>query len=434
MSLNAAKGKTADGEVFRHTAPRADGNGKIIDPDARKSETRNLWGWIGLGALFLLALVLLVIRSDAVPMQLWDESRNANNALEALNGHWLAPAYNGVADHWNTKPPLLIWCIAALLKLGMPPLWALRSPSIIAAFATLGLVWGVLRYALRDPAAATIAGALLLTSWLYVGPHGARTGDYDSLESLFILGYVLTFWTAISERPRPNWLFGTAAFIIAAVLTKGVAGALAVPGLLVFAMVRSRALLVLLKDWRTWAAAAITVVACAGYYLTRETYDPGYISAVLGQRVDRPFRRRQRRARRKPAILRRRAGQVVRAWDHPAPVGDPAGAGRRRTPSEPGPDHWHMRRGPARGAIPREDQADLVRHADHSAVQHGGRDRRRGRVGLGAGFNVRLFTARHRSHSPSFSSAPAGSLYIWTRLYLVDRMSRLTVSSGTGAS
>ena len=73
---------------------------------------------LALGALLALWAGVLVERYDAVPLQLWDESRNANNALElalsarGLSG-WRAPTFGGAPDHWNTKPPLLIWLMAA---------------------------------------------------------------------------------------------------------------------------------------------------------------------------------------------------------------------------------------------------------------------------------------------------------------------------------
>ena len=250
-------------------------------------QTLAAWGWVGLAALVVLALALLAFKSASLPLQLWDESRNANNALEmARHGHWLTPTYNGVVDFWNTKPPLLIWCMAALMKLGAAPLWAVRIPSLLAALATLGVMWSVLGYGLGDMAAANIAGALLLSSRLYVGVHAARTGDYDALESLFILGYVIAFWAAFSgPRARPNWLFATALCIFGAVMTKGVAGGLATPGLIVFAASRPRRLAALLADVRTWAAVALTAILCAGYYLSRQAYNPGYVQAVLANEI-----------------------------------------------------------------------------------------------------------------------------------------------------
>src|ERR1700730_8648375 len=76
------------------------------------------WDTLCLGSFLLLGFSLLMLRYDQLPLQLWDESRNANNALEiARYGHWLVPTYKRGPDHWNTKPPLLIWQMAALIAL-----------------------------------------------------------------------------------------------------------------------------------------------------------------------------------------------------------------------------------------------------------------------------------------------------------------------------
>ena len=239
-----------------------------------------------LGLLAVLFLFGLVVRSDALPMHLWDESRNANNALEAARGgHWLAPYYNGVVDHWNTKPPLLIWMIASGMSLGLPPLWALRLPSLLAAAGTLSLIWAALRFGLRDRLAAAIAVALVLSSPLYMGIHGVRTGDYDGLETFFVVSYVLSFWRLLRGPAGGGWFLAFAGGLVGAVMTKGIAGMLAAPGLaLCLAANRGRALQ-LIRDWRSWVYCGAVAVVCLGYYATREFYDHGYIAAVLANEV-----------------------------------------------------------------------------------------------------------------------------------------------------
>ncbi len=239
-------------------------------------------GWDVMALVLLAALwaALFLVRYDALPMQLWDESRNANNALEmALHGRWLVPTYLGAPDHWNTKPPLLIWAMAGGLRLGLAPLIALRLPSWLAAAASVGAVWGLLRFEMKDRLAAFAAGVLLLSAVIYIGPHAARTGDYDALESAFLLGYVLCFWKAF-EDGRTRWLFAAAVLMVLGVLTKGVAALLPLPGLGLYALTRPVALGGFLKDGRTWAAAALFLFVAGGYYLIREAYDPGYLSAT----------------------------------------------------------------------------------------------------------------------------------------------------------
>ena len=238
------------------------------------------WDVLAVAALLALWAVLFLLRYDALPIQLWDESRNANNALEmALHGRWLTPTYASVVDHWNTKPPLLIWAMAAGLRLGLPTLVALRLTSWLAAAATGLGVWAALRFAAKDRLAAFAGALMLFSAAVYIGPHAARTGDYDALESAFIAAYVLAFWGAV-ETGRLRWLYAAAACMALGVMTKGVAAVLPLPGLAVFALTRPRRLAGWLTDWRAWGAAALFLAVAGGYYLSREAYDPGYLSVI----------------------------------------------------------------------------------------------------------------------------------------------------------
>jgi 4-amino-4-deoxy-L-arabinose transferase-like glycosyltransferase len=240
------------------------------------------WDWLQVGTLFLLWLCLLVLRNGSLPLQIWDESRLANSALEMVrSGHWLIPSYNGVPDHWNVKPPLLIWQMAVLMWLGLPPLLAVRLPTMLAALATVGTVWAVCRYALRDRVAAALAGFLLLSSLYYTDIHIARTGDYDVPLSLLTLLYVVAFCAAIErdDQIRTGWFAISVAAFFLAVMTKGVAGTFGLVGLLVFSLMRGR-LVMLLSNRRIWLMALLVLILCLGYYGSRELYDPGYLQAV----------------------------------------------------------------------------------------------------------------------------------------------------------
>jgi 4-amino-4-deoxy-L-arabinose transferase-like glycosyltransferase len=242
----------------------------------------DLWDMLSLGALLLVGFCLMALRYDSLPLLFWDESRAANNALEMVrSGHWLVPSYGGVPDHWQTKPPLLIWQISVLMRLGLPPLLAVRLPTMLAALATVGVVWGVCRYALRDRAAATVSGFLLLLSLFYTKIHIARTGDYDALLTFFTLCYVLAFWKSIERAGtvRISWFAVSAAGLVLAVMTKGVAGTFALAGLFVFSLISGR-LVILFGNVRVWLLALLALSLCLAYYGSREQYDPGYLQAV----------------------------------------------------------------------------------------------------------------------------------------------------------
>lgn len=235
-----------------------------------------------IGGVVIAALFALLWNYQGLPLQYWDESRNANNALEmALGSSWLVPTYEGVVDHWNTKPPLLIWLMAGMMKLELPPLLAVRLPSAVAAAATLIMVWAAVRFGLRDKLAALIAAALLLSSRGYTGIHGAHTGDYDTLLALFTTGYVLSVWQALTHQGqrKVGWMFSAGICLVLAVMTKGPAGTFGLIGLFLFVLLTAQ-LISVLSDWRWWLTALGVCSISASYYLIRETYDPGYLQAV----------------------------------------------------------------------------------------------------------------------------------------------------------
>jgi 4-amino-4-deoxy-L-arabinose transferase-like glycosyltransferase len=233
--------------------------------------------------LLVPAAFILLVNNGSTPMLLWDESRNANNALEmSYNGHWLVTYFNGLPDHWNTKPPLLIWFMALLLRLGLSPLLAVRLPSMIAGIATVLGIFFFCRFRLQDRAAGLFAGLTLLSAPLFVGWHGARTGDYDSFVTLFTATYTLAFWEYIEaqDRKRTSWLIAAGVALTLSILTKGVGGVLALPSLLLYLLLRGR-LLQALRDRKLWLILLAVILVCGGYYRLREHFDPGYLTAVI---------------------------------------------------------------------------------------------------------------------------------------------------------
>ncbi len=248
----------------------------------RLAGSRVVWDVGCLAAFICLWLVALVLRYDALPLQPWDEGRNIVNAYGMASGQgWLVPLYEGAPDHWQEKPPVLTWSVAALLRLGLPDLLALRLPSFTAVLASILVMWAVCRFALRDRIAGLIAGLLLLSSTLFLGIHVGRTGDFDALLSLFALCSVITFWAAVAgDGPvRVRWFAACGAAVALAIMTKGVAGAFAPAGLALFAALTGR-LRKLLGNTSVWLIALASIGVCLLYYFGRELVDPGYLRAV----------------------------------------------------------------------------------------------------------------------------------------------------------
>jgi 4-amino-4-deoxy-L-arabinose transferase-like glycosyltransferase len=213
------------------------------------------------------------------PLELWDESRNANNAISmVLHGHWMVAYYDGAPDHWNTKPLLLTWLHATLMKLGVTPLLALRIPSALAATGCVLLIYRFCRNRLSLPVGAVLAGLLLMSSIRFFGFHVAISGDFDALLSLLIVSYCLSFWLYLEEGTS-RWLVIGSACLTLAVLTKGIAGALPLPGLVLYASFRGK-LTSTLRDRRLWSTLLVPVAVVSLFYASRERVDPGYLRDV----------------------------------------------------------------------------------------------------------------------------------------------------------
>ena len=185
-------------------------------------------------AALLLAVTALTLLPGALglPMEVWDESRVANNAIEmAKHGGWIVTTFGGVPDHWELKPPLLVWAMAALLRTDMDPMLAIRLPSIFATMGTVLLVYACCRVLLMDRLAGLIGGLLLVCSVLFIGNHVGRTGDYDALLCFLTLGFVICAGLYIDRqiidgqtRGPGLWIAAAAVLLVLAILTKSVAG------------------------------------------------------------------------------------------------------------------------------------------------------------------------------------------------------------------
>jgi 4-amino-4-deoxy-L-arabinose transferase-like glycosyltransferase len=234
----------------------------------------------------LAAAVLIACAMSAglfsAPIELWDESRNAVNALEMRQtGLGLVTTYEFRPDQWNTKPPLLIWLMVASTRLLGPSLWAFRLPSVLAA---LGTLWCVVSFSWRlsrSRATTLLAALLVATSFGFFGQHAAATGDYDALLCLFTTAYIyLSFFALHRRRPRPVVVVGIGLLISAAVLTKGVAGVVPGAGIVLYLLVTRRIKRPFVSPWYL-ASALVVILSTGAFYGLREMEAPGYLSAVV---------------------------------------------------------------------------------------------------------------------------------------------------------
>lgn len=215
----------------------------------------------------------------AIPIRLWDESRQALNAYEMLkNGNFLVTYYDGLPDLWNTKPPLLIWLQVGAMKIFGVNEFALRLPSALAALFTCMALYLFSKKIIANQWLGLFAAFVLITSQGYIHEHAARTGDYDALLTLFTTLGAFTFF-AYCEVQKTKYLYLFFLFLVLGVLTKSVTGLLFLPALGLYALAQKQ-VLPLLKKKHFYLGIFAAITAIASYYLLREAYNPGYLQAV----------------------------------------------------------------------------------------------------------------------------------------------------------
>lgn len=229
--------------------------------------------------LLVLTALLIFTNLGRLPLQTWDEARLAQNALEAaLDNHWFITHYDGEPDLWNTKPPLLIALQALFIKALGPSETAVRLPSAIAAILLILAVFRFVKRHSEDSLRAWIAAGILATSALTVGHHNGRTGDYDALLSLFLFLAGSQFYIYLLTK-KPKALYISSLLFSLAVLTKGIAGCLLFPSLLLLGAMESRLRSMLIAK-HIYIAAGIFSFVVLSFYIGRELAAPGYLGAV----------------------------------------------------------------------------------------------------------------------------------------------------------
>ena len=244
------------------------------------------YGWRDAAALAILAALvgaLLVTPIGRLPVVMWDEARLSINALEMLRtGHLLVPTFHGQPDLWNPKPPLATWLAASSMWLFGASEIALRLPSMIAGTATVAAVYLFTRWASASRATGLLAAMILLGTGGYVEVHVALTADPDSLLVLFLTIASFALFRAVDERDTDRsarWVYVSAGAFACALLTKGAAALLILPGY-ALALVALGAMGRILWRRSIWLAAGLVVLVAALYWGAAQAAHPGYVPAA----------------------------------------------------------------------------------------------------------------------------------------------------------
>lgn len=213
-------------------------------------------------------------------MHRWDEARLSAKAYEMYqSGNLIVPHYNGSPDMWSTKPPLMIWMQALSFKIFGVSTLSARLPSVVCAFLTVLLLIWFFAVKQKNAFKGIVVSLVLLTTAGYIKIHGVRTGDYDSMLTLFTTGYIIFFYHYLQGK-NAKYLLLTFVFIALGALTKGVQAFLFLPGLFIM-VIFYKQVISILKTKQFYIGLFTSAFFVVGYYFLREYYNPGYIDAVL---------------------------------------------------------------------------------------------------------------------------------------------------------
>jgi 4-amino-4-deoxy-L-arabinose transferase-like glycosyltransferase len=232
----------------------------------------------------LIAAFPIFTNLDHWCIKLWDEAHTAINALEmSETGNLIVATFRYQPDLLYVKPPLQLWIEALSIKLlGFNEL-AVRLPAAIAALLTCTAIAIFLAGYIKNNLLAVFSVLVLVTSVGFVGYHASRTGDLDSMLTLFTTLHILLFFMVLEESEgakQNNLLHLSFVALTLAALTKGLAGVMLLPGVLIYTLLRGKLLMMLKNKW-FYIDSFLFAIIVLGYYFLRDYYTPGYIKSVL---------------------------------------------------------------------------------------------------------------------------------------------------------
>lgn len=231
--------------------------------------------------IILLGLVYfpLFYNLDRLPLMQFDEARVVMSSYEmSENNNYLVVHYGGKPEMWSTKPPLTNWAQVFFIKTFGLNILSVRLPSALAGFFTCILLWLFSIRFLKNRWIGFVSVIVLVTSQGYIQRHVTRTGDYDAMLVFFTTAsaFAYFFFLETDKLKYLRWFF---ILLALGVLTKTVAGLLVLPGLLLYSLFKYKKLAFFGKK-QTYIASLYFIVPVLSYYLLREAFNPGYISAV----------------------------------------------------------------------------------------------------------------------------------------------------------
>ena len=158
--------------------------------------------------------------------------------------------------------------------------WAVRLPSALAGIGIAVLLYWFCVKTLQSVWSGVATVLFYAASCGFIGPHMGRTADLDSVQTFFVLWYVLVFIRyLLSDRQDPHIFLRLAVLVFLAFLCKGMPGLLLLPYLFLISLLHGNYRKVFFNP-SAYVYAALAVGACVAYYALREAHSVGYWELV----------------------------------------------------------------------------------------------------------------------------------------------------------
>jgi 4-amino-4-deoxy-L-arabinose transferase-like glycosyltransferase len=230
-------------------------------------------------SLLFIFSIPIWLNVDLLPIRIWDESRNAVNAIEMYqSGDFLVRTFNKSPETYELKPPLLIWLqVGCLHWFGLNEL-AIRFPSVFFSVMSLLLVFIITYSSTKSYWSSAFAMGITATSFGFFGDHVGRFGDHDATLVFFIL--LLAYSThQFMKTEKASYLYWIGVSLMFGVLCKSIAIFMLAPGLLVALLINKKVVLFLSNKHFYTSIFTVTFIVSSYYYL-RELRQPGYLNLV----------------------------------------------------------------------------------------------------------------------------------------------------------
>jgi len=221
-------------------------------------------------------------------IKIWDEASGAQNAIEMMaNKKYFVVHADGEPDHLDVKPPLALWFKIIAYKIFGINEFSVRFPTIVAFWIIMLLFVVFAIWYLKAPEIGWIILIIIASSRGFIYYHVARHGDPDTLLTMFVTGYILSFFIVLEKYPDNyiKYLILTGVSVVGAVYTKSVAGLAPLAGIAVYTIsLRNGRRLLTRPSFYLIVLSALAIILT--YYLGRELADPGYLKSVFKYEIN----------------------------------------------------------------------------------------------------------------------------------------------------